>query len=142
MIVSQKRNKVKGPEDVARIVLKVMAKETSICRDREHFYVIGLNGANTTIYVELAFLGALDSCPVQPREIFRHAIARGCGAVITAHNHPSDEVKHSLNDQLVWDKIDSAAEIIGIKCLDHLVVGPSGAGYSRKKNVFFTIEAD
>ena len=43
--------------------------------------------------------------------------------IILVHNHPSGDVTPSKGDYNVTDRIYEAAEIMGIKLLDHIIIG-------------------
>lgn len=68
-------------------------------------------------------LSNVDSAPVHPREVFNPAIRNSASAVIVAHNHPSGDATPSAQDIEVTKRLKDAADIIGIKLLDHVVVG-------------------
>ncbi len=48
------------------------------------------------------------------------------------HNHPSGHAQPSLKDACMTKRFIEAGEIIGIKVLDHLIIGESY--YSFKEN--------
>jgi DNA repair protein RadC len=60
---------------------------------------------------------------VSPCAVFAPAIAHGAGAVILAHNHPSGDATPSRGDFEMTRQIIAAGRILGIKVLDHVVVG-------------------
>ena len=39
------------------------------------------------------------------------------------HNHPSGDAKPSKSDFQITDRIYEASELIGIKLLDHIIIG-------------------
>lgn len=44
-------------------------------------------------------------------------------SIILAHNHPSGNPEPSLADRRVTERIDNACSLMGIKLLDHFVIG-------------------
>ena len=58
---------------------------------------------------------------------------RAANSIVIGHNHPSGEVKPSEEDIRVTDQIKNAGDIIGIKLLDHVIVGKDGY-YSFQEN--------
>lgn len=123
MIVSQNKKKIRCSSDVADILKTILSKEDKFDQDKEHFWVIGLNGTNVISYIDLVTLGINNRSLVHPREVFRHAITKGVNAVIIAHNHPSGELNPSQDDISITVQLKDAGEIIGIKLLDHVIVG-------------------
>jgi DNA repair protein RadC len=105
------------PDAVERFLadLKPLAQEV--------FVVIGLNAKNHVIQRHLVSLGTVSSALVHPRECFRPVILDGASAVILAHNHPSGDPTPSAEDIKITRQLVGAGEIIGIKILDHVIVG-------------------
>jgi DNA repair protein RadC len=60
---------------------------------------------------------------VHPRECFRPLILDGASSVILAHNHPSGDPTPSSEDIRITRQLIDAGEVIGIKVLDHVVIG-------------------
>ena len=73
--------------------------------------------------VETLFEGTLTSSVVYPREVFKKAIEHGAAAIILAHNHPSGCVEPSIEDRRITSDLVLAAGYIGVRVLDHIVVG-------------------
>jgi len=90
---------------------------------KELFYTILLNGKNKILKYELISLGSLTSSIVHPRESFLPAIKYSAAAVIFAHNHPSGDPTPSQEDKLITRRLFEAGEILGIKVLDHVIIG-------------------
>ena len=89
MIVSERNEKILDSKDVVKIFKAVLDSESEIDRNKEHFWVCGLNNRNVIVYIELVSLGVLNQSLVHPREVFRLAITKGVGSIICCHNHPS-----------------------------------------------------
>jgi DNA repair protein RadC len=60
---------------------------------------------------------------VDPRQIFRPAVALGAVGVVLAHNHPSGDPTPSPQDREVTRRVAAAGRVLGIELLDHLVIG-------------------
>lgn len=122
MIVSEQKRKVDSMFSAVALFRAMLATDDEVGRDREHFWVAGLNTKNVVQYVELVHLGSLNACVVHPREIFRMAIVRGCNTIIACHNHPSDDVTPSQPDNECTRRLQQAGDILGIKLLDSLII--------------------
>ena len=111
-----------------------------VCADlaelaQESFHVLSLNAKNVLINRHLVSLGLLDSAPVHPREVFRAAIRDGAASVVLIHNHPSGDPTPSAEDLRVTRQLIEAGNILGIKVVDHVVVGrapPAAPGESMR----------
>ena len=73
-------------------------------------------------YDEL-FFGTIDGASVYPREVVKKALARNAAAVIFAHNHPSGIAEPSQADKHITDRLQSALDLVGVRVIDHMVVG-------------------
>jgi DNA repair protein RadC len=105
------------PEQVEQFLSEI--KEAA----QECFIVIALNAKNRVIEKHLVSLGTVSSTLVHPRECFRALIQSGASATILAHNHPSGDPTPSSEDIKITRQLISAGEIMGIKVLDHVIVG-------------------
>jgi len=91
--------------------------------DREQFLSLLLNGRNQLIGFNLVSIGTLTSALVHPREVFKPAILASAAAIILVHNHPSGDPEPSSEDRALTSRLKEAGEIIGIRILDHVVIG-------------------
>ncbi|HNY85040.1 MAG TPA: JAB domain-containing protein, partial [Candidatus Hydrogenedentes bacterium] len=58
-----------------------------------------------------------------PRDVFRQAVREGASGVVVAHNHPSGDPEPSRADLMLTRRLKEAADIIGIRFLDHVIFG-------------------
>ncbi len=94
-------------------------------RDLRHeiFKVILLDAKNTVIREETVSEGSLTLSIVHPREVFTLAVRESAASVILLHNHPSGDPSPSPEDHQLTARLVAAGEVLGIRVLDHLVVG-------------------
>lgn len=69
------------------------------------------------------FRGTVDGASVHPREVVRACIEHNACAVIFAHNHPSGVAEPSAADRAITRDLRDALQTIGVRVLDHLVIG-------------------
>lgn len=110
--------KIEKPLDVVEYLMEEMKYLT-----QEHFNVVLLNTKNIVIDVENITKGIVNASLVHPREVFKNAIRKNSTSIILAHNHPSGDPSPSAEDKSITKRLSKAGEIIGIKVLDHIVVG-------------------
>ncbi len=67
--------------------------------------------------------GTLTQSLIHPREAFRNAIKESAASVIFVHNHPSGDPTPSREDIMITERLVKAGELIGIKVLDHVIIG-------------------
>lgn len=112
--------KIQCAEDVLPLLSEIRNKP------QEHFVSITLNGANEVIQKRVVTVGLLDKSLVHPRDVFADVITDRAAAVIFAHNHPSGDLQPSDEDLKTQTRLVEAATILGIRVLDHLIVGRKG----------------
>lgn len=94
---------------------------------QEHFIVLLLDTKNRLIQTHLVSKGSLNSSPAHPREVFKQAIRLSASGVILMHNHPSGDPEPSAEDIAITNQLADAGKILGIRVLDHIILG--GEGY-------------
>jgi DNA repair protein RadC len=100
---------------------------------KEEFRCILLDTKNRLIREETVSTGSLTASLVHPRETFKSAVRESAAAVIFVHNHPSGDTKPSQEDILLTRRLVQAGDLLGIKVLDHVIVG-DGNHFSFKDN--------
>jgi DNA repair protein RadC len=59
---------------------------------------------------------------VDSRQVLRPAVELGSTGVVLGHNHPSGDPEPSAEDRAVTRRVQSAANVLGIRLVDHVVV--------------------
>ncbi len=96
---------------------------------KEHFKSLLLDAKGRIIFIDDVSIGDLTTTPVHPREVFKSAIKKSAASVIFVHNHPSGDPEPSMDDIALTSRLVSAGKLIGIKVLDHIIIG-DGEYYS------------
>ena len=91
--------------------------------DREHLLAIFLNSQNAPIGTTIVAIGGIAGLQTTSREVFRAAIVAGAAAVVLAHNHPSGNATPSREDVAFTRTIVATGKLLGVPCVDHLVIG-------------------
>ena len=100
-----------------------MIKEQLEGLDREQFIIACLNTKNEPTNISVVAVGILNKAIVHPREVFKTAILSNAASVMAFHNHPSGETTPSQQDIQLTNRLYEAGELLGIKLLDHLIIG-------------------
>jgi len=90
---------------------------------KEIFKLLMLDGKNRIYADYLVSEGCLTSSIVHPREVYIQAIRNSAASVIFLHNHPSGDPSPSPEDVDITKRLVAAGELIGIKVLDHIIMG-------------------
>ena len=124
MAKRQLREEICG-KNYARDPEAVVLYLTASLRDlkKEIFKVLFLNKANRILEEKDLFHGTVDETAVHPREVVKAALELHATAVILVHNHPSGRIQPSPEDREITRRIQLACRTVGIKVLDHIIVG-------------------
>lgn len=131
--------RVSLPDPRHRIRLKTTREVAEYLRSRlqglseEHFRALFLNRRGTLLEDTLLAVGSVDQARPPIRLIIARALQANASAVIVAHNHPSGASEPSESDRLFTEDLFSALKPIGVKLLDHVVIGEE-AVYSFADN--------
>ncbi len=122
------KRKICSPSDVQSFMKAKMKHLT-----HEEFRVVLVNTKNHVIKDLTVSMGSLNASIVHPREAFKDAIKHSAASMILVHNHPSGNTKPSNEDILITKRLVEVGELIGIKILDHLIIGGNDY-FSFKEN--------
>ena len=112
--------------------------------DVERLQIVLLNTRRRLIRVEKLTTGTLDTTLVDPREVFKQAIALKASAVVIVHNHPSGDPSPSEADIKVTRDLIRVGKLLKIDVLDHVILGrkteerPKGYASLRELGYFYS----
>lgn len=110
--------KIKEPSDIVNILNEELKLEK-----REIVKVVILNSQNVIIKIQTISLGGTSNAHIDIRDILHEAIKRNAPRIILVHNHPCGDATPTEEDIQLTKKLEKASELIGIKLLDHIVIG-------------------
>ena len=119
----RERTSVSTPAEAVAVVRDEMRS-----LDREEFRVLLLNTKNGLIRVAQVSRGSLNASIVEPREVFKDAIAASAASMILTHNHPSGDPTPSSEDIAITKRLVKAGELLNIAVLDHIILGQRTTG--------------
>ena len=90
---------------------------------KEYFFTMHMDGKNRISCVDCVSVGSLNQSIVHPREVFKTALVSSAAALVLVHNHPSGDSSPSSEDIAITRRLKEAGELLGIKVLDHVIVG-------------------
>jgi DNA repair protein RadC len=118
---------IKHPSDVFTLVRHYAD------RKQERFISLSLNGAHEVLAVRIVTIGLVNKTIVHPREVFADIIQDRAAAFCVAHNHPSGQIQSSPEDDEITERLKSAAKILGLHFLDHVIFSEN-AWWSYREN--------
>ncbi len=116
--IKEIKTKIKMPQDVAKLLMDELKAEK-----REIVKVVIMNSQNVILKVQTISQGGTSSAQVDTKDILMEAVKMGAPKIIVVHNHPSGDSKPSEADISFTEKLEKAAEVLGILLLDHIVIG-------------------
>jgi DNA repair protein RadC len=102
-------------------------------RKQERFISLSLNGAHEVLAVRVVTIGLVNKTIVHPREVFADLIQDRAAAFCVAHNHPSGQLVSSPEDDDITERLQSAAQILGLHFIDHIIFSET-AWWSFREN--------
>lgn len=116
--IALSKMQISSPSSVAGIYMEEMRH-----LQQEHLKIVLLDTKNNIISDSTISMGTVNASLINPREVFIHALKNSAVHMIILHNHPSGDPSPSKEDIAVTRRLIEAGELIGIKLLDHIVIG-------------------
>jgi DNA repair protein RadC len=108
---------VRGSADLADIAAPMLRGHRT-----ERVVVIVCDPAGNVLRTVRLTDGGADRSLIPIRDVLRAVLSAGGTAFGLAHNHPSGNVEPSQNDQQVTEQLSIAADAVGLRFLDHVIV--------------------
>ena len=125
--------RIRQPEDIYKAI------RHHADRRQERFLCLSLNGAHEVLAIRIVTIGLVNRTIVHPREVFADPIQDRASAIVVAHNHPSGNVQPSGEDHEITRRLTTAADILGLNFLDHMIFSED-LFYSYRQEGFFERE--
>ncbi|MGP1681913.1 MAG: JAB domain-containing protein [Giesbergeria sp.] len=117
--------KIEGSWQASEIAKRLTDKSPD-----ESLILFLLDNRANVISAQVVATGSPDCVGITPAQLFRAAIIHNARAIIVAHNHPSGDNTLSADDRNTYRAMVRAAEVLGIRILDFIVVSHAQSGYS------------
>ena len=124
------RAKVTSPNVVADLLMDEMK-----FLQKEEFRILILDTKNQITKVETISIGTLNASIVHPRDVFKTALLNSANSLILVHNHPSGDTTPSNEDINITNRLIDAGKLLGIKVLDHIILGDNRYLSFQEKNL-------
>lgn len=120
--------KIQQAKDVFEIL-----RHQIVGQANESFFVICLSTKNEILLIKKIHHGFCNQVITDMKILFSTILQTGALSFICAHNHPSGDVSPSKDDKELTSKISSAAKLLDLNFLDHVIVS-TNAHYSFSDN--------
>ena len=108
--------------------LDVMRKEMSRY-DREVLCVVNMTSRLQPINFHIVSVGDINTSIAAIPNILKSGLLSNAASFLLLHNHPSGDVTPSQDDITTTRKVIEAGKILGLPCVDHIVVGGGNGNY-------------
>ena len=121
-------------------LMPLFARIVESAPEKEHFFVLPIDAKLHPICAPIEISqGTITKTPVHPREVYCEATRYRARAIVVAHNHPDGDPEPSEEDFAVTKRLAEAGRILGIKLLDHIVLGGAsscdGSGFASIRTI-------
>ena len=100
----------------------------------ETFGVACLSARHRLLAWHVVSRGTRSSTPVSIPDVFIPAcVTPGTVALVVAHNHPSGDPTPSPDDVALTTRLHTAAHLLDVQLLDHVIVGEASRYYSFRE---------
>ena len=117
LVCEAKGDSIRTPDDALRVCADLAGLA------QESFHVLTLNTKNRLMNRHMVSLGTVNSTSVSVSLCMRCAVIDNAVSLVAVHNHPSGQNTPSAEDIDITRKLVEAGKILGIRVLDHIIVG-------------------
>jgi len=119
----------------ARNIYEIFSRRLNQAK-KESFHIVSLDQKHHILDIHRISEGSLTMTLVHPREAFKPAIQDSAAGIIFCHNHPSGNPEPSVDDEKLTIRLIECGELLGIRVVDHVVVGRDGYVSLRERGFF------
>ncbi len=102
-------------------------------RDQEVMGALYLDTRNRLIAECEIFRGTLNRAAVEPRAVLKQGLLRDAAGLVLFHTHPSGDPAPSAEDLAFTRRMAEAGELVGVRLVDHLILGSAGRWISLRQ---------
>ena len=99
---------------------------------QEKMAAIYVDTRNRPLGWAILFTGGINRLSVEPRPVLQTALLLNAAGFFLAHNHPSGDPSPSAEDLSFTRRMANAGEVVGVRLIDHLIIGGEGRWTSLK----------
>ena len=104
-------------------------------RTKEQLVIAMLDSKCRLIHDTILSVGTVNASLITPREVFIEALRYNAVAIVILHNHPSGDSTPSNNDVIVTTRIKESGELLGIRLIDHIIIGDNSYTSMKEKMI-------
>jgi len=112
--------KVTGPQTMVNL-FRDLQEET-----KEKLITVSFDDKHKILCFEVVAIGGKNVGYARPMEIFKGSFLTGATSAVVLHNNLSGKTKPNIADIAFTNRMLDASDTIGLKLLDHIIVGFDG----------------
>ncbi|MBR6490143.1 MAG: JAB domain-containing protein, partial [Muribaculaceae bacterium] len=93
-----------------------------IDKEHEEIWLLMLDRAKHVKAKVMVSSGGTAATVGDEKIILKHAITHLASSIILAHNHPSNNLRPSIQDDALTERVRKACDAVGIHLDDHIIV--------------------
>lgn len=125
-------NRLDSPEKICNVMNQLFRAGS---KAEEYVWLIAMDMKCNPIGMFEVCHGTVNASLISPREMFVRLCLCGAANFIIVHNHPSKDTTPSAEDIDVTRRMKEASELMGIRFLDHIIIGESYYSFAGNRNV-------
>lgn len=102
-------------------------------RDQEVMGALYVDTRHRLLAERELYRGTVNRIAVEPRAILKEGLLHGACGVVLFHTHPSGDPSPSAEDLAFTRRMAEAGEVVGIRLVDHLILGAVGRWVSLRE---------
>ena len=119
---NQSNHKIKVTSSLSAFEVLKESWNTNTIELQEEFKLLLLDRDNKVLGLYNLSKGGIAGTVVDVRLMMVVALKSKASAIILAHNHPSGNMKPSVNDKSITKKVIAACKFLDIDLLDHIIL--------------------
>ena len=125
------------PQDAVEVMKRELSKY-----DREVLVVVNLNSGLKPLNFNIVSIGDLTPAIASIPNLLVSGILSNAASFLVLHNHPSGELTPSQEDIAMTKRVIEAGQLVGIPCVDHIIVAGGESGLHRSMREAGDVEFD
>ncbi len=112
-----KLTEIRNSEDIYKCI-----RPNMVDLKHEECLVVLMNNKYRVLDVKRVSKGGVSETTVDPKIVLKFALDKLASSIILVHNHPSGNLRPSMADDKITNKLKQACDNIDIQFIDHIIV--------------------
>lgn len=123
----EKVESLNTPDNVVKLMTDAFNLDKKIS---EEIFVVALTTDSKPLHFFRLNRGTVNTSLLDTRGLMISLLLANASTFVVVHNHPSGSITPSKPDIVMTQKLNKAADLLGLAFTDHIIVGAKGNHYS------------